>query len=121
MNGQHEIARRVTSAAVSRRTLLKTAGGGAGLFLLHGRSVAAQEGGAQLVIGANFVIQSLDPGRSIETTVNMINHATYDSLVTFEGEDLTTPMPRLASEWTVSEDGTSGSSDIGVAIPRWLG
>jgi peptide/nickel transport system substrate-binding protein len=37
----------------------------------------------------------------------MINHSTYDSLVTFEGEDLTTPMPRLASEWTVSEDGKS--------------
>lgn len=107
MSVQDEIARRVTSAGVSRRTLLKTAGGGAGLFLLHGRSATAQEGDAQLVIGANFVIQSLDPGRSIETTVNMINHATYDSLVTFEGEDLTTPMPRLASEWTVSEDGTT--------------
>ena len=59
------------------------------------------------MIGANFVIQSLDPGRSIETTTNMVNHSTYDSLVTFDGEDLTTPKPRLASEWTVSEDGTS--------------
>jgi peptide/nickel transport system substrate-binding protein len=107
MSVQDEIARRVTSAGVNRRTLLKTAGGGAGLFLLHGRSVTAQEGDAQLVIGANFVIQSLDPGRSIETTTNMINHSVYDSLITFDGEDLTTPMPRLASEWTVSEDGTT--------------
>jgi len=53
------------------------------------------------------VIQSLDPGRSIETTTNMINHAAYDALVTFEGEDLSTPVPLLATEWTVSEDGTT--------------
>ena len=37
------------------------------------------------MIGANFVIQSLDPGRSIETTTNMINHSTYDSLVYVRG------------------------------------
>lgn len=107
MNAHHEIARHMSSIGVSRRTVLKAAGGGAGLLLLRGRAVAAQDGGAQLVVGANFVIQSLDPGRSIETTTNMINHSVYDSLVTFEGEDLTTPKPWLASEWTVSDDGTS--------------
>jgi peptide/nickel transport system substrate-binding protein len=107
MRVRHQNIRHLVSTDVSRRTLLKTTAGGLGLTLLHRGGVAAQDEGAQLVIGANFVIQSLDPGRSIETTTNMINHSTYDSLVTFEGEDLTTPMPRLASEWTVSEDGTS--------------
>ncbi len=103
----HQNFRHLVSTGVSRRTLLKTTGGGLGLPLLQPGGTAAQEEGSQLVIGANFVIQSLDPGRSIETTTNMINHSTYDSLVTFDGEDLTTPKPRLASEWTVSEDGTS--------------
>jgi peptide/nickel transport system substrate-binding protein len=65
--------------------------------------VAAQE--KTLVVGANFVIKSLDPGRTVETTSNMVNHAAYDSLVTFEGEDLATPKPSLASEWKVSPDG----------------
>lgn len=64
---------------------------------------AAQE--KTLVVGSNFIIKSLDPGRTVETTSNMINHATYDSLVTFDGEDLTTPKPSLATEWKLSEDG----------------
>jgi peptide/nickel transport system substrate-binding protein len=35
----------------------------------------------------------------------MINHATYDSLVTFEGADLRTPTPSLATSWKMSGDG----------------
>src|SRR5215510_11274746 len=68
----------------------------------------ATDAGAQaLVVGANFVVKSLDPGRTIETTSNMVNHSVYDSLVTFDGEDLTTPKPSLATDWTVSPDGKS--------------
>jgi peptide/nickel transport system substrate-binding protein len=58
-----------------------------------------------VVVGANFVIKSLDPARTVETTSNMVNHSVYDSLVTFDGEDLTTPKPSLATDWTVSPDG----------------
>jgi peptide/nickel transport system substrate-binding protein len=58
-----------------------------------------------LVVGANFVIKSLDPGRTIETTSNMVNHSVYDSLVTFDGEDLSTPKPSLATDWKISDDG----------------
>ena len=66
------------------------------------------EAGAQaLVVGANFVVKSLDPGRTVETTSNMVNHSVYDSLVTFDGEDLSTPKPSLATDWTVSPDGTT--------------
>ena len=35
----------------------------------------------------------------------MVNHSVYDSLVTFDGEDLATPKPSLATDWTVSPDG----------------
>src|SRR5262249_50564194 len=58
-----------------------------------------------LVVGANFVVKSLDPARTVETTSNMVNPSVYDSLVTFDGEDLTTPKPSLATGWTVSPDG----------------
>ena len=87
MNPNHESMPRI-AAMVSRRTLLQSAGAAAGLALLHRAPVSAQDGGAQLIVGANFVIESLDPGRTIETTSNMIDHAVYESLVNFEGEDL---------------------------------
>ena len=58
-----------------------------------------------LVVGASFIIKSLDPGRTIETTSNMVNHSVYDSLVTFEGEDLGSPKPALATDWKVSDEG----------------
>ena len=65
----------------------------------------ADAGAQALVVGANFVVKSLDPARTVETTSNMVNHSVYDSLVTFDGEDLTTPKPSLATDWTVSPDG----------------
>jgi peptide/nickel transport system substrate-binding protein len=58
-----------------------------------------------LVVGSSFIIKSLDPGRTIETTSNMITHSVYDSLVTFDGEDLSTPRPSLATDWKVSDGG----------------
>jgi peptide/nickel transport system substrate-binding protein len=68
--------------------------------------VSVADANAQaLVVGANFIVKSLDPGRTVETTSNMVNHSVYDSLVTFDGEDLTTPKPSLATDWTVSPDG----------------
>lgn len=94
---------------LTRRALLRVLGGGAGLaalgpFLPVTGTRAAPVAGV-LVVGTNFVIKSLDPGRTIETTSETINHATYDSLVTFEGEDLKTPRPSLATEWKLSGDG----------------
>jgi len=58
-----------------------------------------------LVIGTNFVIKTMDPGRTIEVGAHMINHATYDTLVTYDGADLSTPKPNLATDWTISPDG----------------
>jgi peptide/nickel transport system substrate-binding protein len=94
----------------SRRTLLKAAGG-AGVALAGGflgeavRWAEAAAPGAPLVIGTDLVMKSLDPARTIEASAWQFNHATYDSLVTFDGEDLRTPRPSLATRWTVSADG----------------
>jgi peptide/nickel transport system substrate-binding protein len=75
------------------------------LAALGGAPTPATAQPKTLVVGASFVVKSLDPGRTVETTSNMINHSTYDSLVTFDGEDLSTPRPSLATEWKVSPDG----------------
>src|SRR5438552_18225459 len=97
--------------AVNRREFLRLIGSGAGLIaasrLLPISATRAAPPGqaATLIVAANFVIKSLDPARTIETTSEMVNHGTYDSLVTFDGEDLKTPKPSLATSWRVSNDG----------------
>ncbi len=86
---------------------------GAGSRLLGGVLLAvcavalstAEAAEKTLVVGSSFIIKSLDPGRTIETTSNMINHSVYDSLVTFDGEDLGTPKPSLATDWKVTDEG----------------
>ncbi|HLY20898.1 MAG TPA: ABC transporter substrate-binding protein [bacterium] len=95
---------------LSRRDLLRLAGAGAGFSLLgmlkDARPALGAASSSTLTIGgAGFDIKTLDPGRELENGANNIDHATYDSLVTFEGEDLRTPKPSLATGWTVSQDG----------------
>jgi peptide/nickel transport system substrate-binding protein len=61
--------------------------------------------GGSLVVGSGLAFKSLDPARLFEVDSNMIGHAIYDALVTFEGEDLKTPKPLLGSKWEISTDG----------------
>src|SRR5207245_11613083 len=98
-------------SAGSRGHRLPRVAGGAGLLAASrlapiSASRAAPPGQtAALIVAANFVIKRLDPARTIETTSEMVNHGTYDSLVTFDGEDLKTPKPSLATSWRVSNAG----------------
>src|SRR5690606_32778420 len=48
---------------------------------------------------------SLDPARGYTQTTGFVNHATYETLVTFPDEDASEIIPMLATEWSVSEDG----------------
>lgn len=68
---------------------------------------AASTGGGTLTVDTSFVLKTLDPGLVYEQTGNIIVHALYETLVTYEGSDVTTIVPELASEWEQSEDGTS--------------
>ena len=67
---------------LSRRTAFRLMGGGFGFAMIGAlgpiasRAWAADSG--TLVVGANFVVQSLDPGRTVETTSLMILHSTND-------------------------------------------
>jgi len=94
-----------------RRTFLTAAAGAAGLALagrMRGAVPARAAPAADqktLIMAPNFVIRSLDPGHTLEPDGEMVTHACYDALVTFEGADLSTPKPHLATSWKVSDGG----------------
>jgi|SRR5579864_149783 len=103
-----EDARNSGRTRVTRRDLMRMVGGGAGYWLTRGTlgiSLASAAPSDTLVTGFSFDIKTLDPGRQLENGSSHIGHATYDSLVTFDGADLTTPKPSLATGWKVSPDG----------------
>ncbi len=104
----------ITGGKLDRRQFLRTAGAGlaaAGVLGLDlaaasQRATAAAAGNDQgtLIVGGNAQFRTLDPGRTIEVTGMMVEKVTYDTLVTFDGEDLRTPLPHLATDWKVSAD-----------------
>jgi len=96
---------------ITRRTMLRVVGQGMGVAaasrlvpIRRVRAASAADRGT-LVMAPSFVIRSLDPGHALEPVAEMICHAAYDSLVTFDGEDLQTPKPSLATAWKASGDG----------------
>ncbi|MGN6242453.1 MAG: ABC transporter substrate-binding protein [Motilibacteraceae bacterium] len=60
-----------------------------------------------LVLDTAFQLKTVDPGRMFEPTGLMIDHAMYDTLLTFKGGDVTKPVPDLAESYTASSDGTT--------------
>lgn len=61
--------------------------------------------GGSLVVDTSFNLKTVDPGRMFETTGGLIDHALYDTLLTFVGGDLKKPVPSLASAYQASADG----------------
>jgi peptide/nickel transport system substrate-binding protein len=59
---------------------------------------------SSLVVETSFVLKTLDPARMFEPTGLMIDHTLYDTLLTYKGSDVTTPVPDLASSYTASAD-----------------
>ncbi len=66
---------------------------------------AAQGGGKTLVIDTSFDLKTADPGRTYEPTGLIVGKATYETLLTFDGGDVTKPVPALAESYELSEDG----------------
>lgn len=64
----------------------------------------AQAAGKTLVVDTTFNLKTLDPGREFEPTGNMIDRAIYSTLMTFKGDDGSTPVPDLALSYTASSD-----------------
>jgi len=76
----------------------------AGAFPRRGESAASPGDRGTLIVGGNAQYRTLDPGRTIEVTGMMVEKVTYDTLLTFFGEDLRTPRPHLAVDWKVGAD-----------------
>lgn len=64
-------------------------------------SSGSHKSGGTLVIDNSFVIHTADPQRGFDPTSSIVDHAVYDTLVTFSGEG-TTPKPWLATSWSSS-------------------
>ncbi|MCT9930223.1 ABC transporter substrate-binding protein [Planotetraspora sp. A-T 1434] len=62
--------------------------------------------GKTLVIDTSFNLKTADPGRTYEPTGLIVGKAAYDTLLTFNGGDLTKPVPDLAESYDMSSDGT---------------
>lgn len=62
-------------------------------------------GSKTLVVDTSFVLKTADPARSFETTGSVIDHVMYDTLLTFEGSDATSPKPWVAKSFEASPDG----------------
>jgi len=74
------------------------------LFVSRGSSSSSSSASSSLVVETSFVLKTLDPGRMFEPTGLMIDHTIYDTLLTYKGSDVTTPVPDLATSYTASAD-----------------
>jgi len=68
-----------------------------------GRS-ASSAVSSTLIVNTSFVYKTLDPGRAYEQTGYVAVHALYDTLLTFDGGDVTTPKPDLAESFESAPD-----------------
>ncbi|MER7208849.1 MULTISPECIES: ABC transporter substrate-binding protein [Streptosporangium] len=70
---------------------------------------ASQTGGGTaaktLVVDTSFNLKTADPGRTYEPTGLTVGKAAYDTLLTFDGSDVTKPVPSLADSYELSADG----------------
>ncbi len=60
-----------------------------------------------LVVGTVFVSKGFDPAQEYTQTAFTVMHSTYQTLVTYKGNDVTKTVPELAESYTVSADGKS--------------
>jgi len=70
-----------------------------------GGNSAPENQNSSLTIDSGFTIETADPGHSYDPTGNMLAKALYETLVDFEGSDVSTPVPGLAS-WEQNDDAT---------------
>lgn len=87
----------IVSAALMAVLALGTACGG-------GSSTTPSAANQTLVANTTFVYKTLDPGRAYEQTGYVAVHSLYSTLMTFSGDDITTPVPDLAESVEASAD-----------------
>jgi peptide/nickel transport system substrate-binding protein len=95
--------RSLASACVLAVTVGLAACGSSGSSSGTGSS-SSPAASSSLVVETSFVLKTLDPARMFEPTGLMIDHVLYDTLLTYKGSDVTTPVPDLATSYTASPD-----------------
>jgi peptide/nickel transport system substrate-binding protein len=96
----------------SRMRLRRPLASGCVLAFVAGLAACGSSGGgggssattSSLVVETSFVLKTLDPARMFEPTGLMIDHAIYDTLLTYKGSNVSTPVPDLATSFTASAD-----------------
>jgi peptide/nickel transport system substrate-binding protein len=68
-----------------------------------GASNNASSGGKSIVVDASFDLKTADPNRQYETTGGILAHALYQTLLTFDGSDVSKPVDGLAG-YSMSSD-----------------
>jgi peptide/nickel transport system substrate-binding protein len=66
---------------------------------------ASGSGGKTLVVDTSFDLKTADPGRTYEPTGLIVGKAAYETLLTFDGADVTRPVASLAESYELSKDG----------------
>ena len=66
-------------------------------------SAASPAGGGTLTVDTSFIVQGLDPARSVTPTMSIATRAMYDTLLTTTGTD-PKPAPSVASSFDASTD-----------------
>lgn len=59
-----------------------------------------------LVVDQSFDLKTSDPGRAFELTGSIVDRALYETLLTFNGSDVTKPVPQLATYKESSDNKT---------------
>ncbi len=63
-------------------------------------------GGKTLVVDNSFDLKTSDPARAFELTGSIVDHALYETALTFKGGDVTKPVPGIMSYKESSDDKT---------------
>lgn len=84
-----------------------------GVLLLAGLTACSNTsegaGSASLVVDTNFAMKGLDPAQAYEATSVMVAHSVYETLLTYKGSDLDTPVGLLAESYELSGDAKTTS------------
>src|SRR5260370_23458564 len=83
---------------------LAACGGGNGSSSSARGGSSSSSSSPSLVVETSFVLKTLDPARMFEPTGLMIDHVLYDTLLTYNGSNVSTPVPDLAASYTASAD-----------------
>jgi peptide/nickel transport system substrate-binding protein len=101
-----------TSATTAASGATPATSGGASSAISGGASSATSGGGTTapaadktLVVENSFDLKTADPGRMFEITGSMIVHSMYEPLLTFNGSDVSKPVPLIAKSYELSTDG----------------